>query len=96
MQNPVQQTPPDRPQIRRTLPRAKMHRVSIDIPQRLFLMKQALAYLLRDMGVWTGPLTYAYLIERGIQFLMQEHGITKEQVEEVIRFLTEGGGELVQ
>lgn len=96
MQNPMQQIPPDKPQNRRAWPKAKLHRVSLDIPQRLFLMKQALAYILRDMGVWSGPLTYAYLIEKGIQSLMREYGITREQVEEVIRFLTDGGGELVQ
>jgi len=55
-----------------------------------------LAYLLRDMGLWTGQLTYPYLIEQGLRCLMKEYGITKEQLEEVIRFLTDGGGELVQ
>jgi len=91
MQNPMHQKTQDRPQIMRMLPKARMHRASINIPERLYLMKLALAYLLKDMGVWSGPLTYPYLIERGIQCLMKEYGITREQLEEVIRFLTEGG-----
>jgi len=93
MQQNPQTATQDRPQTRRLVPQAKMHRASVAIPQRLFLMKQALAYLLKDMGLWTGPLTYPYIIERGIQCIMKEYGITREQVEEVIRFLTDGGGE---
>jgi len=93
MQPNPQPTTQDRPQTRRMLPKAKLHRASINVPERLYLMKLALAYLLRDMGVWSGPLTYPYLVERGIQCLMKEYGITREQLEEVIRFLTDGGGE---
>jgi len=96
MQPNPQPATQDRPQTRRTLLRANMHRATVVIPQRLYLMKQALAYLLRDMGLWTGQLTYPYLIEQGLRCLMKEYGITKEQLEEVIRFLTDGGGELVQ
>jgi len=65
----------------------------VEIPRRVLLTKKAIETILREDGHTTWRYTYAQLIELGLEHLMQKHGITREEVDQVIRFLEQERGE---